>query len=397
MSIVNSSQFCAALLALLALTLLPGVSLADDDNKKKDSKSETKKEKHKPDLKIEFLGFYSPQNTQLVKFKVTNIGRERSPETVALGETLRPEPRQVEGMKVPGLEPGKSVEILYPLAAPCDGHEVKATVTIPDDDDLDNNTDQATACDEKPQGPPSQPSTSAGGVVLAPKTDNTSAPPADGLIRTAPTNTDLALLPPHLQSGAHPNYSVELSRSLSIGVRKVSGICPAGTLSVPELTVGFTRNDASGLCQFNGVYQTALAFDLARLREAHERAAIVEKATLSWKDEMHESGLEEMITGSPTSCVSTLAVPIDDWAAQDIKDLIPNEYLAGGGMSDRSNGWEITSLVRTWLAQPIAASRGVLLRGFDESFEDGENDEADCYSRLRDITLVVDYVIPNPR
>jgi len=383
-----------ALLALCAVLIAtPGVGLADDDNQKKtskDSKSETKKEVYRPDLKIEFIGLYSPENTQLVKFKVTNIGRERSPATTALGETLRPEPRNVQGMEVPALNPGQSKEILYPLAAPCDGHEVKATVTIADDNQLENNTDQATACDEKPRIPPGSASTSTGGIVGAPKSDVVLAPPADGLVRSAPVDTESVLLPAHLQPGPHVGFRVDVERFLSIGVVKESGICPSHPPSIPQPTVGFTRNDASGLCQFNTVYQTAVSLDLDALRKAHERSAIVNRAVLSWKDEMHESGFEEPITFANTSCVYNLGAPTVDWEGRASDELIPNDFVDGGV---RSNQWEITGLLQTWLAQPIAASRGVLLRGMDESFESGDNDEADCYSRLSDIKLTVDYTV----
>ncbi len=139
---------------LLPLTFAPCVGWADDDDDKKkqqkrDEQQAAQREADgRPDLKIEFAGFNAPgAGNQLVTFKVSNIGTDRSSAVSARVVTLEPEPTpHRRDLDVASLPPGASAELVYPLAAPCDGHRVLATVDDPLDAQSANNRAEAQVC-----------------------------------------------------------------------------------------------------------------------------------------------------------------------------------------------------------------------------------------------------------
>src|SRR5436190_1336849 len=76
------------------------------------AQTETVRQAGAPDLKIEYVGFNSPANDQLVDFKITSIGKGASSATTARVVTSMPEPTPwLRELDVPVLKPGASVVV----------------------------------------------------------------------------------------------------------------------------------------------------------------------------------------------------------------------------------------------------------------------------------------------
>ena len=161
----------APLLVLaLTLTALPGAGLADDDNdntKKNDNQESSRRTSDAPasgkptgspqpitpsgatpDIDLTYGGFYSPENPRLIKFLVKNVGTApSSANTKVRVVTSSPEPTPwFRELDLPSLKPGESTEVLYPLAADCNGHFVKALVNDATDANGNNNLVEIEVC-----------------------------------------------------------------------------------------------------------------------------------------------------------------------------------------------------------------------------------------------------------
>jgi hypothetical protein len=166
---------------LLAFVCLPGLGRADDDdNDKKKNNNETQQSTSKnkkntssrpdaPDLEVTGLALLTNALGQVsdreVMFRVVNIGTEDAPATTARVE--------ITGSVVNVTGSGSAVERPVPIPALkaggspfygtaelpglCDGHSVKISVNVKDDDATGNNSVGPTkVCPEKPMAPQSQ-------------------------------------------------------------------------------------------------------------------------------------------------------------------------------------------------------------------------------------------------
>ena len=340
----RSSALAVLLAVVIGLAIVPGVGWADDNKNENHNDNQNKTEKAKPDkpaagagpdLKIEYGGFNAPGvNDQLIKFKITNVGKERSTAVKAHVVTSTPEPtpwfREID---VPVLAPGASTEIFYPLAASCNGHLVRALVNAPGDSNSANNFVEATVCPAPPpivpqSPPPVDPTVDYGGAVN------------DGL-------------PPHLRSGPHtltftPVKTAVFWRSHGEIEALTSDDCRsfvdnyAPTPNV--LQTGFVNSDVGGAtilsnCTINLIWQAGLRFDLNALREARATGRWFPlDAVLRFRETPHSTSSDDphLVTHIwrngeghvlPTkTCWPRLAVPTVDWSGPS-RDMLPNDVV----------------------------------------------------------------------
>jgi hypothetical protein len=111
-----------------------------------------------PDLKIEHVGFWAPNDDRGIQFRMTNVGGSRASAGKAHIQTLTPQAGNVAEPSYPALDAGKSFTFKYELAAPCNGHVVRAGVsaTADGEKEYDNNFFQGSVCPAKP-GPAPKP------------------------------------------------------------------------------------------------------------------------------------------------------------------------------------------------------------------------------------------------
>jgi hypothetical protein len=89
----------------------------------------------RPDLEITLIGL-NPKNSSEVIFRVANVGDWWADQTTVTVETVSPAPGNRVTLDVPDLNPKRvndpktlnTVDVVYTLAAPCNGHEVQATL-----------------------------------------------------------------------------------------------------------------------------------------------------------------------------------------------------------------------------------------------------------------------------
>jgi hypothetical protein len=388
------------LAVVIALAMLPGVGWADDDDKKNDSHSnDNKTEKSKPDkpsagagpdLKIEYVGFNAPGvNDQLVKFKITNVGKGPSTAVKARVVTSSPEPTPwLREIDVPVLSPGASAEIFYPLAASCNGHLLRALVNAPGDTNSANNFVEATACPALPPIVPQSP------------------PPVDPSVDYGNSVNDG--LPPHLRSGPHTLTYRPAAMAVFGQVHRdnepLSDGCLDG-LPTPydgRLTAGFLNADLSGPfgCTLNIVWQAGFRFDLSQLREARDkRHWLPTDAVLRFKETPWSSGVDQppdqayhWANGEgeylPTkTCWPRLAVPTVDWSGPD-RGTLPNDVVRE---AEEIGRWTVFDQMLGMVVDPDREQKGFLILGHSESMD---QNNAICRSRIDDVTLTVTYTIP---
>lgn len=401
MRLFNRAWTSAALIALaLAVVWSPSAGLADDDNDKKKKKND----KDAPDLVIQYTG---PGATiQVLRFVVTNAGEERAPATMARIETLSPLPANERTVPIPSLDDGKSFDFTYILAAPCNGHRVRASVTtLPDESNPGNNDQEVNVCPAsaapapKPQGPAS----GAVGSVNQPGMGTATDVPTGQVTSTLDEARELGgfelmvpePIPEHLRSGPHKIVrGVDNWRTVSQMYRSGLFYLCDGPDSPVLGMVGFSHIDFDDVnnCQINVVYETAMNFDLSDLREAYGKL-LVGVATLTWDDTKHKRPGDEVTQhqqegGWFESCVYELGKPTINWYAGDVGGLVPHEYYndAPGIVQ-----WDIVSLVNAWLGDPQSERYGVLLKGRHESL-DADDDNA-CYSYVRNPRLEIEYTV----
>ncbi len=148
------------------------------------------------------------------------------------------------------------------------------------------------------------------------------------------------------------------------------------------MVVGFHRTDTT-LCQRNEVYRTRLAFDLTDFAPIHGVGKLlIAKATLSW------TGRGEMNVGGRRSCVAQIGVVTADWGSTPGR-FTPSEFYDGDNEGiGQSN---VSFLVSSWMSDPVAARRGVVLSGHDESLDAG--DSADCWTTIDQPQLELVYAV----
>jgi hypothetical protein len=407
---------------LLAFVCLPGLGRADDDdNDKKKNNNETQQSTSKnkkntssrpdaPDLEVTGLALLTNALGQVsdreVMFRVVNIGTEDAPATTARVE--------ITGSVVNVTGSGSAVERPVPIPALkaggspfygtaelpglCDGHSVKISVNVKDDDATGNNSVGPTkVCPEKPMAPQSQ----------------TSGGPATTLDQARGQGTTLNLpnmgentvdygdapdpTPEHLRPGTHTDEIIGASGSRVFQRLHRTGnfyLCDASG-GPSSLRVGFNRTNFTDAndCQLNWVYQTALRFDLSELRQLSGKL-VVGRVDLTWDDRPTRAGqrygVSEILRQPDQldfSCVAEFGRPTVDWS--NAGEPVPHDtYLATGMV----NIGTITNLALDWLRDPADEHLGVLLKGPDESL-DAEDSSDKCYSEIGNPRLIVNYIV----
>jgi hypothetical protein len=396
---------------LMALTCLPGVALADDDNDNSDKATDKDKPGTsqqtivpagaRPDLKIEYTGF-PPNAEYTVTFKVTNVGTARSTAIKAQVQTLSGGPPNPDTPDVPVLAPGLSHVIYYGFGN-CSGSILVIRATVNDPLDVPSVNDRAE-----------------GQVCSDPSPIILESPPANDPTEDFGGCAICDLPPPHLRTGSHTiPLDPVAARTFSHG--RVIGNCQFFSeedevkeqVSQPlfPLVAGFRNyaysSSTSRDCQVNGVWQAGLRFDLAQIREAWAtgRASVV-GAELTFTETpflpVYGSGphpplvFGQWITPGegtnyePTNtCWPRLARPTLDWRGAG-GGLLPNEVLRDAGQAGR---WTLLDEMGKILAFPELEVQGFVILGHNEEMH---FNNATCQSKIDNVKLTVTYLLRAP-
>jgi hypothetical protein len=379
----------------IALAILPGVSSARNDNDNFESSADNDngegsqpKDKPpsanresivpagaRPDLKIEYWGFQNPANTQLITFKVTNVGTARSSAIKAKVVTLEPEPTPWQrDLDVMSLAPGASVEIYYPLSASCNGHRVVATVNDPLDFPSVNDRAEVDVC---PNPPPLQAEVPPVIVVVV-----------DGILTPVQQRVG-----EHKDGGRYPAFEVgpSVSQRQWIVRKNYGALGCLGDHSpedIGDTNVGFDYADWTG-CEFNQVQQLIVDFDLQWLRALEKK--LVLRAELLY-DETNVLGQTFTVGRTPSgqiTCIGRLGEAPADWPqVVASKSLISSSDTSGERLA---GGWDVTYEVQRSLA-PSSDWHGLVLHGRDEDL-DAEDGFKRCRSQVTNIRLKLQYSV----
>jgi hypothetical protein len=356
-----------ALAALTAMAVVPGMAHAQQ----------------RPDLKIEHGGWWDPNDDRGILLRVTNVGTARASAGKANVQTLSPGPANVDEPSYPALDPGKSFAFKYQLAAPCDGHVVKAGVSATADGEQEygNNFFQGPVCAAKPK-PSGPPSSQSGGVVVAkPVGDVAEAPPsADTKI-----DTGLVLLPEHMQPGARRLQLEAVKRRLATKTwdnpplipGPGAGLCREGLVQQDAL-VGFYHRDSDD-CYYAQVMQVSMRFELGDLRRL---VHFLKRATFEFDEEIV---VQRGPDGGPASlftCVGYVGLLTAD--PEGRRGLYPHEEDV---RTDGFRSVEVTGQVRRLIANP-EHDFGFMVGGLNEG--NAEDEEA-CVSSVGFPRLILEY------
>ena len=349
----------------------PSLGSADDDNDNAGgSKKAPTPSAGRPDLKIEYAGYQNPANTQLIKFKITNVGAARSTAIKAIAITLQPDPTPWQrDLDVPALAPGASHEVFYPLAAPCDGHKVRASVDDPLDLASSNDRVEVEVCARK-AGPASK----------------EFSPSRIG-------DPGVSVVPEHLQKGEHRLElppSVFRAHGLSRKNEGIFGCLVELTPPLADKDVGFSHQDGLG-CDLNSVYQLIVDFDIQWLKDLDQK--LVFRAELRYEEQSFAMRMnDEAPLGweffDPDTCVSRIGLaPLGYDAAINRKELLST---ADAGDARLDVGWLVTRDIQFSLA-PGTRFQGFVLHGFNDD-RDAE-DKNGCHSSILNMRLWLHYAV----
>lgn len=392
--------------AVTLLSFLQGIGWANDDNDNIDSGKKINSENQQqtivpagaspgisPDLKIEYAGFNSPSNTQLIKFKVTNVGTGPSVATVARVVTSSPEPTPwLRELDVPELAPGASAMVFYPLADTCSGHIVRALVNAPQDSNPANNFVEAQVCPPPPPVVPVSPDTTVDYGACA-----------------------VCDIPLALRPGSHPFELLPVAaRTFAKG--QTLGDCeyvePELTEQVIKplfpLVAGFHNASVAHIieadCQRNGVWQAAFKFDLTPIRDVWATGhASVFAADLTFSESPYAplygpGRVPPIVFGQwitpgegtnyqPTNtCWPRLARPTINWSLTG-GGLVPNEVIAEAG---EIGHWSLLDQVGSMLGFSELDSQGFVILGHNEEMH---FNNAVCQSKIENVKLTGTYVV----
>jgi hypothetical protein len=388
---------------LMALTCLPGVALADDDNDNSDKATDKDKPGTsqqtivpagtRPDLKIEYAGF-PPNAEYTVTFKVTNVGTARSTAIKAQIQTISGGPPNPDTSDVPALAPGLSHVLFYGFGN-CNGSLLVIRASVNDPLDLPSVNDRAegqVCSDPSP-------------IILE------SPPPFDPMAErssaTAPIGPSrigsiLESIPEHLRLGEHkdggqyPALEIAPTVFRRHGLRRTSE-GPLGDpadecdgTSYPYTPhVGFDF-DEGGFCDERFVYQLILDFDLQWLRDIQKK--LIFRAELLFGEGPRNSDV-----GSPT-CVSRVGQAPANWPeivarTNSTNSLAPTLLTTENLAGDRfAGGWDVTEEIRLTQRPELADQwHGLVLHGLDENIY--SDDYKICVSHINNARLKLQYVV----
>lgn len=353
----------------------------------------------RPDLKIELGGYWDPSDTRGLLFRVTNVGDAKASAAKAHVQTLAPVAGNVKEPEYPALEPGKSFAFKYELAAPCDGHVVKAGVSATSDGEinLDNNFFQGPACPPKLPPAPKPESKPVGGVVT-----RSSGPirADDGRATTDMLDTELVQLPEHLRPGDQTRELEPSVFQVHALRRKNCGISPIQCALEPPpdspTHVGLSSWDNAG-ADVNRVYQLVLNFDLEWLRDVEKKQ--VTRAELLFEERVHLARDRDgnAISTLDVRCSGKLGLAPSNWPeivkrTSGTDSLIPELLATTPVEGDRvGGGWDVTRDVRWASSRNNPPLDGFVLHSVREDL-DAEDDLA-CLSLIESVHLRLEYTV----
>jgi hypothetical protein len=359
-----------------------------------------------PDLKIEHVGFWAPNDDRGIQFRVTNVGGSRASAGKAHIQTLSPLAGNVAEPPYPALDAGKSFTFKYELAAPCNGHVVRAGVsaTADGEKEYDNNFFQGPVCaakpgsEPKPQGPVTR--LPDEGILTVPRDDLVVAPSKPDVCRTmdvpnCPGEWTITLEPSATERYFDDRYREnEFTKSCGLPSPFKEYVVEDSTDGVTPI-VGWYQQEvvAEGpfgiedrQCAYVAEAQTRVNFDhsLFELRPTPPR---IIKAELSFDEGVSVKRDTDSSPRPGDRCVTTV-----DIATQEFSD-----NLAAGESYRKVPTEEPRQVdVGTAFQQQILNQRprlGFLLRGaFALDQLEGEG-QSSCISELENVRLRVTYVI----
>jgi hypothetical protein len=279
-------------------------------------------------------------------------------------------------LDVQNLDPGESVTFTYTLAAPCNGHVVRAEVSAAEnyervkEKDTNNNLVQREACPR----------------IQAP------SPGGSAIEMTRPKmDPDDVMVPAHLRKGSQrwdppvsANYYVFHEWKNPPVVRL--GLCTRGSVSGP-FRVGYSHHHSDG-CYSAVAVQTAIQFNLDDLRTV---SLVLKTATLQFEERFLEQRKSD---GAPESLfrgyVRYIGLPTIDPAKA--RDLYPHEHEEDL-QTEGARSLDVRSQVQRLLYYPVQ-DFGFMFGGFNEG---NAEDEAACLSELWKFRLTLDYDVLGPR
>lgn len=361
----------ALALALAAPTAPPAAWAGDDE----------------PDPRIDYLGIQAGTNPEVVRFKVTNIGKENANPFAATVETVAPAPYKKVSVQVPKLNKvsngiGGSFEFTFQLPAACDDTRVLAQILPDKDKDRGNNTVVQQVCGPKAPPPPAgqPPAEKPPGGTL----------PTDVVIEGRPNfPIELIFVPEHLRPGVHtlvfdPSYTNTFLQ------RTWNGGCEPTPLIGGQRLVGWEQDELT-FCYSVRVAQTAVNFDLGMLDEVPRK--LVTKALLAFDEAPVRWTDGEGNARQVPGCVAVLGTATADVASVH-NQFYPNEYF-NDAPSGGAREWDVSGHVQRQVAFATDPELryGYVLRGALEQL-DGDDDTS-CLSEVSNLRLSITYLVPD--
>jgi len=353
-----------------------------------------------PDLLIEHVGFWAPNDDRGIQFRVTNVGTGPASAGKAHIQTLSPSPANIAEPAYPALAPGQSFTFKYELAAPCNGHVVRAGVSATADGErnYDNNFFQGEVCPKKP-APPGAPS----GVVLRPPNDDlVIAKPSEDLARPR-GDMCVAVSPPTCPgewtitlpaSESHWYYEWTINDPEGCPFRGRQGFSrdynPVGWSQIENADrgpFGLEFNE----CNYVWVYETAVTFDYQILDQVLDKR--VTGAVLEFDEHAVEWTDGEGRDRPGTGCVAKVGIATSEATYDPAHTLDFNFQPFLNIAPQTATSWDVLepTVDHTLNRRP---RHGFVLQGTHDSSQLEGEDNSKCLSRLENVRLTITYVVP---
>lgn len=333
-----------------------------------------------PDLKIEHVGFWAPDNDRGIQFRVTNVGTGPASAGKAHIQTLSPPPANIAEPAYPALAPNQSFTFRYELATPCDGHVVRAGVsaTADGEKEYDNNEFRGEVCPKKPVDPADL------GIVLRPRPD-----------------IDV-FIPEHMRSGEH---TLEL-RASEMDWRFESYTsdpedCPIlGRGNFPENPVGWTQTEYAARgpfgiefdeCNLAAVAETAVNFNYGILDEVPDKR--VTWAVLEFDEHRVEWTDGEGRNRPGPGCVARVGIVTTERSHDPAHQKFFNYQPLLNIAPRTAMSWEVLEPTADHVHNR-RPRHGFILQGTHNLDQLEGEDNSKCLSRLENPRLIVTYVVP---
>jgi hypothetical protein len=349
-----------------------------------------------PDLKLEFVGLNGQREA---RFKITNVSVWWADETKLTVETTAPAAGNKVTLNVENLDPGQSAELVYRLAADCDGHVVQATVTpaknyagVPEANTA-NNQLKPTVCSAKkfePGADVRKDNVAVSDVLAKPNTVE---------VVTGQTVDDVldALKPEHMQRGVHmlefrPSVTNVQSLHKYQGAASYTDIRESGDRrdGDSDVTAGWRQREAQTGDPVD-IYQGLVDFDIAKLDEVERK--VISLAVISFREKpIHWTNGE----GAPEhkdGCVARLRKADEPWVGKSLQNhWVPSSNI----IDDLIPGMVEVAVTGHVQRQQYFPDDPSLRYGyvFMGSLDDGTgDDDSSCVSLVENIRLRVTYTV----